>query len=67
MPLYVYECQKCGEFEVEQRFSDDPLETHETCGCQVHRIIPRTSFTLKGPGWYADGYAGQHKDGASDG
>lgn len=36
--------------------SDPPLTTHDTCGQPVERLISRTSFQLKGGGWYSDGY-----------
>lgn len=58
MPIYEYVCDKCGQaFEVWQKMSDDPVETHEDgCGGPVHRVISQTSFTLKGGGWYKDHY-----------
>ena len=60
MPWYEYACNDCGrELEVEQRISDDPLQTCPTCGSEgLERLVSRTSFSLKGSGWYADGYAG---------
>jgi putative FmdB family regulatory protein len=62
MPRYEYECPKCGSFEVTQRISDAPLERHE-CGEAVERRISKTAFSLKGGGWYADGYGGGSKNG----
>lgn len=60
MPIYEYECQKCGEVtEVMQRITDDPLTTCETCGGEIKRLISNTSFVLKGTGWYATDYAGK--------
>ena len=56
MPKYVYDCPKCGQFEVEQRINDEPLDDHPGCGHPVQRLIPQTSFSLKGAGWYSDGY-----------
>ncbi|MBK8010961.1 MAG: zinc ribbon domain-containing protein [Deltaproteobacteria bacterium] len=55
MPMYEYECEKCGLFEVSQRITEDALTRH-TCGAPAHRVISRTAFALKGSGWYADGY-----------
>ena len=55
MPIYEYDCERCGRFEVSQKMSDAPLSTH-ACGARVERKISRTHFTLKGGGWYADGY-----------
>jgi putative FmdB family regulatory protein len=67
MPVYEYACEKCKhEFEVEQRISDDPVKTCPKCRARkVKRLISRTSFVLKGSGWYSDLYAspGAKKDG----
>lgn len=57
MPLYEYDCEKCGTFEVKQRMADEPLTTHADCGAPVVRKISLSSFALKGGGWYSDGYA----------
>ena len=57
MPLYEYDCQRCGTFEVKQKMSDEPLTTHAECGEPVVRKISLASFALKGGGWYSDGYA----------
>ena len=58
MPIYEYECLKCGEtFEVWQKISDPPPRKH-TCGSKrIRRLISQTSFVLKGSGWYATDYA----------
>ncbi len=59
MPIYEYGCDKCGhEFEAEQRITDEPLKTCPTCRSRkVRRLISRTSFVLKGSGWYSDLYS----------
>jgi putative FmdB family regulatory protein len=58
MPIYEYECPNCGKhFEVFQKFSDEPLTVCRDCGAHVHKLISRTSFILKGTGWYATDYA----------
>lgn len=57
MPIYEYECEKCHEIsEALQHFSDPPLTTCEKCGGPLHKLISKSSFHLKGSGWYADGY-----------
>lgn len=57
MPLYDYECQKCGSvFEVRQKFSDAPLEVHEGCGGRVHRLLSAPALKFKGTGWYVTDY-----------
>lgn len=58
MPIYEYHCKSCKKtFEEVQKISDDPLTECPSCGKRVKRLISSTSFTLKGEGWYKDGYA----------
>ena len=62
MPIYEYECPDCGKhFEVCQKFSDEPLSRCQNCGGHVHKLISRTSFILKGTGWYATDYASRDR------
>lgn len=64
MPIYEYECSKCGCFEYSQSIKDAPLERCPKCRRRVHKLVSAPAFHLKGGGWYADGYA---KKGASNG
>src|ERR1700680_1059950 len=57
MPIYEYQCPKCGIFEVTRRITEAPLKRCPTCKAKVERILSRTSFVLKGSGWYATDYA----------
>ena len=58
MPLYEYQCRKCGKrFEKIQKFSDPPLETHEKCGGTVQRLLSSPAIQFKGSGWYITDYA----------
>jgi len=58
MPLYEYKCENCGEvFELMQKFSDQPLTTHEKCGGPVHRMLSAPALQFKGSGWYVNDYA----------
>jgi len=58
MPLYEYKCHSCGKiFEVIQKFSDEPLQTHAECGGALERLLSAPAFHLKGTGWYATDYA----------
>lgn len=69
MPIYEYECGKCGHgFEREQRMADPPVKTCPECRSRkVSKLISRSSFVLKGGGWYADGYSeGSGKKDAAD-
>ena len=66
MPLYEYKCHRCNKtFEVIQKFSDAPLETHPECGGTVERLISPPAFQFKGSGWYVTDYAGNGKGGSS--
>ena len=62
MPIYEYECQKCGTFEMTQRITDEPLAKCPTCKGKVKKLISNTSFQLKGTGWYITDYARKGKD-----
>lgn len=58
MPVYEYVCDGCSEvFEVFQKMSDPAPATHSCGSKQVRRILSKTTFALKGDGWYASGYA----------
>jgi putative FmdB family regulatory protein len=59
MPIYEYACPTCGQFEVTQRITDEPLKKCPTCKSKVRKLISNTSFQLKGSGWYATDYAGK--------
>ena len=58
MPVYEYQCAACShEFEREQRISEAPVKKCPKCGkLKAKRLISRTSFVLKGSGWYSDLY-----------
>ena len=68
MPIYEYACEKCGgEFEVEQRITEDPIKTCKLCKSRkVKRLISQTSFVLKGGGWYNDLYSSNKPGGSKD-
>jgi putative FmdB family regulatory protein len=56
VPIYEYECRKCGVFDYEQSLADRPLARCPTCRSKVTKLISASAFHLKGGGWYADGY-----------
>ena len=66
MPIYEYRCEKCGDFEVTQRITEDPLKKCPTCKRKVRKLISNTSFQLKGSGWYVTDYARKEKGGGKD-
>lgn len=58
MPIYEYECQKCGhQTEAWQRFSDPPITECEMCHGKMKKLISHSTFHLKGSGWYVTDYA----------
>jgi putative FmdB family regulatory protein len=58
MPLYEYRCKSCGHaFEVIQKFSDRPLKTCRECSGPLEKLISRSSFQLKGGGWFIGDYS----------
>lgn len=63
MPIYEYECTRCGTVEeVFQKISDKPLQKCKQCKGKLHRLISQSTFHLKGTGWYVTDYA--NKSGA---
>jgi putative FmdB family regulatory protein len=57
MPLYEYECTACRKHtEKIQKFSDPEITTCPHCGGILQRVLSAPAFSLKGGGWYADGY-----------
>jgi putative FmdB family regulatory protein len=62
MPIYEYECTKCGKLEeVYQKFSDKPLTKCNQCSGKLHKLISQSSFHLKGTGWYVTDYANKSR------
>ncbi len=58
MPIYEYECTKCGHHtEALQKFSDPPLAECELCHGKLTKLISHNTFHLKGTGWYVTDYA----------
>src|SRR5215471_15227305 len=65
MPIYEYECTKCGKrIEVIQKMSDKPLKKHAECGGTLHKLVSAAGFQFKGTGWYVTDYA--RKDAKSE-
>jgi putative FmdB family regulatory protein len=57
MPLYEYECAKCGEkIEVIRSFSDPPLVVCPECGGALTKLLSSPAFTFKGSGFYLTDY-----------
>jgi putative FmdB family regulatory protein len=67
VPLYEYQCPKCGNFEVIQKFSDAPIEKCPTCGKKVQKLLSAPAIQFKGSGWYITDYARKGSSGGDSG
>ncbi|GAB5519383.1 MAG: hypothetical protein RhofKO_16340 [Rhodothermales bacterium] len=68
MPTYVYKREDGTRFEIQQRITEDALETCPTTGQKVTRVITGSAgLIFKGDGFYLTDYArkGKSKDSAS--
>ncbi|HYO14275.1 MAG TPA: FmdB family zinc ribbon protein [Thermoanaerobaculia bacterium] len=60
MPLYEYECLKCGKkMEILQRLDEAPLAACPECEGEVKKLLSAPAFQFKGSGWYVTDYAGK--------
>ncbi|HMG36717.1 MAG TPA: zinc ribbon domain-containing protein [Blastocatellia bacterium] len=67
MPIYEYVCEKCGaHHEVMQKVSDPPLKRCSKCRGKLEKMVSRTSFQLKGSGWYMTDYSSKSSGSGSD-
>ena len=58
MPLYEYECRKCGHrFEKIQKFSDPEIKKCPECAGRTERLLSAPAVQFKGSGWYVTDYA----------
>ena len=59
MPIYEYVCESCGRLtETMQKMADPPPPACPECGSgPLARLVSRTTFQLKGGGWYSDLYS----------
>lgn len=63
MPIYEFECRKCGaHLEVFQKMSDKPPVKCRKCGGRLERKISAPAIQFKGSGWYVTDYANKDKD-----
>ena len=56
MPIYEYDCPKCGIIEVSRKISDSTLKKCPDCKSGITKLISLSSFSLKGTGWYTTDY-----------
>jgi putative FmdB family regulatory protein len=58
MPIYEYRCRSCGQtMEAIQKMGAGPLRKCRSCSGRLDKLVSRSSFALKGGGWYSEGYA----------
>lgn len=68
MPLYEYQCAKCGKrTEKIESVSGPHLKKCPHCGGKVERLLTAPAIQFKGSGWYVTDYAGKSsaKEGTS--
>ncbi len=66
MPLYEYQCSKCGHrFERIRKFSDPPLTKCPQCGGKLEQLLSAPAVQFKGSGWYVTDYARKGASGSS--
>ena len=67
MPLYEYECQKCGRRTEKIESVDGPhLKKCPHCGGKVERLVAAPAIQFKGAGWYVTDYAKKTSSGDSE-
>ena len=60
MPLYEYQCAKCGKrTEKIEKLSGPHLKKCPHCGGKVERMLTAPAIQFKGSGWYVTDYAGK--------
>jgi len=58
VPLYEYECGKCGKhFEKIEKLQGPHLKKCPSCGGPVERLMSPPAIQFKGSGWYVTDYA----------
>lgn len=64
MPLYEYECEKCGHrFEKIESVSASTTKKCPKCGAKAERLLAAPAIQFKGSGWYVTDYAGKSASG----
>ncbi len=67
MPIYEYHCNKCNDIFEELIRMSDPNPPCPKCGEKnVEKLISRSSFHLKGGGWYVTEYGDKRNKSGAD-
>lgn len=63
MPIYEYECQKCGHrLEAIQKMSDPALTDCPECSeAALKKLVSAAAFRLSGGGWYETDFKTKNK------
>ena len=63
MPVYEYQCGKCGYVQEYQMKMEDPAPAEcPECGYdKMKKLISQSTFHLKGTGWYVTDYPNKKK------
>ena len=65
MPIYEYECRKCGALsEVFQKMDAKASTKCGKCGGRLDKRISAPAIQFKGSGWYVTDYAGNGRKAA---
>lgn len=68
MPTYEYRREDGTTFEIQQRITDDPLDTCPETGQKVERIISGSAgLIFKGEGFYVNDYGKGSSNGHTSG
>jgi len=55
MPIYTFKCKKCGEETKKLQKYEDAPPACPKCEGETERAPSKSSFVLKGPGWFNTG------------
>ncbi|HEV2980083.1 MAG TPA: zinc ribbon domain-containing protein [Solirubrobacteraceae bacterium] len=62
MPIYEYRRPDGTTFELQQSFSDDPLEVDPDTGVPVERVLHPPAVHFKGKGFYSTDYGSRRRE-----
>lgn len=67
MPLYEYECTKCGErVEIIQKMSDPPYSHCPKCSGAMRKMASSPAIQFKGSGFYKTDYGSKSSESKSE-
>jgi putative FmdB family regulatory protein len=67
VPLYEYECTKCGNrFEKIQKVADPDVKKCPKCKGKVVRLPSAPAIQFKGSGWYITDYGRKGQSGSDE-